>query len=389
MRYLPIEERKNNFLEVELGYSLEEAIEESRRCLNCGGCVECYECVYACEANAIDHDMKEEEIEIDVGAIVVATGYDMFNAEEKPEYGYGKINNVITALEFERLVNASGPTMGKIKIKGKEPKKVVFISCVGSRDKEGHEYCSRVCCMYTAKQAHMVKDKIMDSELTVFYTDVRAFGKGFEEFYNRVQAEGIIYNRRELDDKIEVIKEKGKTIIRAQGYEDIEADLVVLATAIIPREDSEELSKLLRLSQSPDGFLMEAHPKLRPIDTFTAGIFLAGCCQSPKDIPDTVAQASGAASRAGSILSREHLEVKGEIAIIDKELCIACLTCVRSCPYNVPIINEDGIAEIEAAKCEGCGTCASVCPAKAIQLQHYLDDQIIAKCKGILLEVEE
>ena len=389
MRYLPIEERKNNFLEVELGYSLEEAIEEARRCLNCGGCVECYECVYACEANAIDHNMKEEEIEIEVGAIIVATGYDLMDAALKPEYGYGKIKNVITGLEFERLVNASGPTQGKIKIKGKEPKKVVFISCVGSREKEGNEYCSRVCCMYTAKQAHMVKDKIPDSELTVFYTDVRAFGKGFEEFYNRVQAEGIDYKRRELDDKIEVIREKGKTIVRAEGYDDIEADLVVLANAIVPRADSDKLAKLLRVSHSPDGFLLEAHPKLRPIDTFTSGIFLAGCCQSPKDIPDTVAQASGAASRAGEILSKDKLEVKGEVAVVDESLCIACLTCVRSCPYGVPVIGEQGVAEIEAAKCEGCGTCTSVCPAKAIKLQHYYDDQLIAKCKGILLEAEE
>ncbi len=388
MRMLPLNKRKNNFQEVELGYSLEEAIKEARRCLDCGGCVECYECVAVCEADAIDHNMNEEMIEVDVGSIVVATGFDLFDAASLPEYGYDQLKNVISGIEFERLVSASGPTGGHIEINGKEPEKVVFIQCVGSRDRDGagNEHCSRVCCMYTAKQAHLVREKMPDSDVTIYYTDVRAFGKGFEEFYVRVQEEGVHYRRRQLSDEIEVIKDNGKLVVKAAGQSDIEADLVVLASGIVPREGSGEMANLLRISRSADGFMMEAHPKLRPIDTFTSGIFLAGCCQGPKDIPDTVAQASGAAARVGSILSKDNLEIGGSITVVEKDLCAGCLTCVRVCPYNVPSINEEGVAQIIAAECQGCGICVGECPAKAIQLQHYKDNQILAQCDGILAE---
>ena len=387
MRYLPVEERVNNFREVELGYTEEEAIEEARRCLNCGGCVECYECVRTCEADAIRHDMKEEIIDLNVGAIVVATGFDLFNPLEKPEYGYGKSQNVINGLEFERLVSASGPTSGHIEINGKEPKKVVFIQCVGSRDKKGHEYCSRVCCMYTAKQAHLVKEKIPGADLIIYYTDMRAFGKGFEEFYNRVQGEGIIYRRRELDDPIEVTKQSGKVVVKAKGHPDIDADLVVLATGIIPREDTKELSRILNINQSADGFLLEAHPKLRPMDTFTDGIFLAGCCQSPKDIPDTVAQASGAASRVCDILSKKHLEIEATVAQVDETLCRGCGFCVNVCPYKAIELKEslDGasghtikIASVNEALCKGCGSCSAACLNGAIQHLGFKDGQIHA-----------
>jgi heterodisulfide reductase subunit A len=250
MRYLPIKARKNNFREVELGYSKEEAMEEAQRCLDCGGCSECFECVQTCEARAIDHDMKPETIYRNVGAIVVATGFDLFDPLKKPEYGYEKSENVITGLEFERLVSASGPTKGHIEINGKEPKNVVFIQCVGSRDKQSNEYCSRVCCMYTAKQAHLVKEKIPNADLTVFYTDMRAFGKGYEEFYNRILGEGITYKRRELDDSIEVVKKSDGLVVKAEGYSDVEADLVVLATGIVPKEDAKDLARLLSPSEA-------------------------------------------------------------------------------------------------------------------------------------------
>lgn len=346
-------------------------------------------CEEACDANAIDFTQKEEVIELAIGGIIVATGFDLFDATNLPEYGYGKFNNVISGLEFERLVSSSGPTGGDIEIEGEKPKKVVFIQCVGSRDREGsgNEHCSRVCCMYTAKQAHMVREKVPDSDVTVYYTDVRAFGKGFEEFYVRVKDEGVDYRRRKLTDNIEIAEENGKTVVRAEGHEDVVADLVVLATGIVPREDSEELVNLLRISRSADGFFMEAHPKLKPIDTFTTGVFLGGCAQGPKDIPDTVAQASGTASRVGSILSKEFLEVGGSVAVVNPDLCAVCLTCVRACPYHVPSINEENVAFIEVAECQGCGVCASECPAKAIQLQHYKDDQMIGQCKGILEEI--
>jgi len=194
--------------------------------------------------------------------------------------------------------------------------------------------------MYTAKQAHLVREKIPDSKLTVYYTDVRAFGKGFEEFYNRVQGEDVTYRRRELADPIEVTMKDGKTIVKAKGHSDIEADLVVLATGIVPREDSKELARTLNINQSADGFLLEAHPKLRPVDTFTDGIFLAGCCQSPKDVPDTVAQASGAASRACNILTKKQLLIEATVANVNEDLCRGCGFCVDACPYKAIELEE-------------------------------------------------
>ena len=390
MRYLPLNERKGNFKEVEIGYTEEEAIEEARRCLDCGGCSECFECVQTCEAGAINHDDKPEIVDVKVGAIVVATGFDLYDPMAKPEYGYGKYKNVITGIEFERLVSASGPTSGHIEINGKEPKKVVFIQCVGSRDKEGNEYCSRVCCMYTAKQAHLVKEKIPDSELLIYYTDMRAFGKGFEEFYNRVQGEGVTYRRRELDDPIEVEMEGGKTIVKAKNHPDVEADIVVLATGIVPRKDSKELAQILNINQSSDGFLLEAHPKLRPVDTFTDGIFVAGCCQGPKDVPDTVAQASGAASRVSDILSKKQLLIDATIATVNEDLCRGCGICVEACPYKAIELKEVDrfghkllVATVNEALCKGCGSCSAACLNGAIGHLGFTDSQILAMIKAL------
>ena len=353
--------------------------------LKTGRCGDHPLCVEVCDRNAIDFDQKEEIIEIEVGTIVVATGYDLFDAKEKPEYGYGKYENVITGLEFERLVSASGPTGGHVEINGKEPKKVVFIQCVGSRDKETNEYCSRVCCMYTAKQAHMVKDKIPDAELTIYYTDVRAFGKGFEEFYNRVQGEGIIYRRRELADPIQINKKGNRVVVKAKGHPDIEADLVVLATGIVPRKDAKEFSRILNINQSADGFFLEAHPKLRPVDTFTNGIFLAGCCQSPKDIPDAVAQASGAAVRASEPLAQGKVEVEAISASIDEDLCSGCRICEDLCAYSALEFDEkDKIMRVNDVMCKGCGSCASACPTGAISMRHFNLKQILAQIGGLV-----
>jgi heterodisulfide reductase subunit A len=347
-------------------------------------------CQEACERDAIDFNQKEEIVTIDVGTIVVATGFDLFDPTVKPEYGYGKLKNVITGLEFERLVSASGPTEGHIVVGGKEPKKVVFIQCVGSRDKSGNEYCSRVCCMYTAKQAHMVRDKIPDADLTVYYTDVRAFGKGFEEFYNRVKGENVIYRRRELDDPIEVVARGGKAVVKAKGYSDIVADLVVLATGLVPRGDSKELARVLNINQSSDGFLLEAHPKLRPVDTFTDGIFLAGCCQSPKDVPDTVSQAGGAASRACDILSKKQLLIEATIAKVDETLCRGCGFCVDACPYKaIELVEVDQlghvvkVARVNEALCKGCGSCSAACLNGAIGHLGFTDEQLLAAIKAL------
>ena len=238
--------------------------------------------------------------------------------------------------------------------------------------------------MYTAKQAHLVKEKIPCADLTIYYTDMRAFGKGFEEFYNRVQGEGIIYRRRELDDPIEVTRQNGKVVVKAKGYPDIDADLVVLATGIIPREDTKELSRILNINQSADGFLLEAHPKLRPVDTFTDGIFLAGCCQSPKDIPDTVAQASGAAVRAAEPLAQGKVEVEAISATINEDVCGGCRMCEDLCAYSaLEFDNTKKVMTINEIMCKGCGSCASACPTGAISMRHFNVRQIIAQIGGI------
>jgi heterodisulfide reductase subunit A len=308
------EARTMDFAEVELGFSQEQAVAEALRCLNCGVCSECRQCVVACQPQAIDHDMRDEVVELNVGAVVVATGFDPFDATHKPEFGYGRYANVLSGLEFERLASASGPTAGKIRLRvnGKEPKEIVFIHCVGSRDKqEGGEYCSRICCMYTAKQAHLAHDRIPGSKITVFYMDVRAFGKGFEEFYDRVRAEGVTYRR---GNPSEVYKRGDKLIVRAEDTllgktVEVPADLVVLATGVQPRADAGRVAEMLDLEMGEDGFFAELHPELRPVDTRRRGVFLAGTCQSPKDIPDTVAQAKAAAAGAIVELSRLKREL--------------------------------------------------------------------------------
>jgi heterodisulfide reductase subunit A len=263
-----------------------------------GKCGKEPKCQKACSVNAIDFTQKEETVPVRAGVIVVATGYDQFDPTLKPEYGYARYENVLSGIEFERLCSASGPTQGKIQLNGKEPKRVVFIQCVGSRDKTvGNEYCSRVCCMYTAKQAHLVREHIPDAKITICYMDIRAFGKGYEEFYDRVQRENILFRRgnpSEIYKRGMSLVVRGEDTLIGEPYEE-EADLVVLATGLVPRKDAGNIAKVLGLPLTPDGFFEEARTE-ETIATSRAGIFLAGCCQGPKDIPDTVAQASGAAS---------------------------------------------------------------------------------------------
>ena len=370
-----------------------------------GKCGKSPACVDACPADAIDFDQKEEELEVEVGTIVVATGYDLLDPAERPEYGY-KYTEVLTGLEFERLSVASGPTGGKIIINGKEPKEVVFISCVGSREKgkgqkakgkgqretgerAGNEYCSRVCCMYIAKQAHLVREKIPDARVRILYNDMRAYGKGFEEFYNRVVAEGAEYIRKELEDEVEVIKrseDDDKVVVRTiSGGIELEADLVVLANALVPRKDADELAKILKITKSGDGFYLEAHPKLRPLDTFTDGIFIAGCCQSPKDIPDSVAQAVGAAIRASIPLMRGEVEIEPLVAIINENICVGCGTCEVICPFDALSL-EAGVMRVNEVVCKGCGSCGSACPSGAISMRHFKDEQIYAQIEAMCLQ---
>jgi len=353
-----------------------------------GKCGDKLLCKEACTADAINFDQKEEFLELDVGTIIVATGIDPFDAALKPEYGYGKYPEVINGLEFERLSSASGPTGGEIMVNNKKPKKIVFISCVGSRDKQvGNEYCSRVCCMYTAKHAHLVKEKIPDAQVIVCYTDVRAFGKGFEEFYDRVKNEGVIYRRGSVG---EVYKKAGQLIVRSEDtltgevYEE-ETDLVVLAVGLVQRNEGVGLAGLLRIPLGPDKFFLEAHPKLRPVDTAMKGIYLAGCAQGPKDIPDSVAQAKGAASSALVLLETGRVKLEPFCAVIDKDRCGGCRICEGVCSYSALKYDpEQKVMTVNEALCEGCGVCSSACPSGAIKMNHFTDKQIQAQIGGLV-----
>jgi len=341
-------------------------------------------------------ELEEVELELEVGTIVVATGFELLKPPKKFGYEY---DEVLTGLEFERLSVASGPTGGKILVNGKEPKEVVFVSCVGSRSRKPGEaeYCSRVCCMYLAKQAHLVKEKIPSARVRVIYNDMRAFGKGFEEFYERVKAEGVEYVRKELEDEVEVVKteeqkDKVRVRTRVEGEKtetEIEADLVVLANAVVPRRDAEELAKILKISRSTDGFFLEAHPKLRPVDTTTDGVFIAGCCQSPKDIPDSVAQAVGAAVRATIPLMRGEVEVEPLVAVVNEEVCVGCGTCEAVCPFDALSLEAGGRGsggkmQVNEVVCKGCGSCGSACPSGAISMRHFKDEQIFAQLDAVV-----
>jgi heterodisulfide reductase subunit A len=322
-----------------------------------------------------------------VGTIIIATGYDVFDPRRKPEFGYGQYPNVITSLELERRL-----AEGDLTVDGRSPKRVAFIQCVGSRDKQlGNEYCSRVCCMYTSKQSYLVKDLLPSADVTVFYIDVRTFGKGAEEFYDEARTKGVRYRKGNISE-IYRKRRNGSDLVVLVGEDtllgqpiDFEADLVVLAVGMEPRADVADISTLLKLPRSADGFFLELHPKLRPVDTAVDGVFLAGCCQGPKDIPDTVAQAKAAASSALIPLLRGVVPVISETAIVDPELCAGCGMCVEVCPYGAPALDPSwGVSQINAVLCKGCGACAVTCPSKAIRLQQFTPDQILAQVDALV-----
>ncbi len=382
---IPLEARRNNFKEVDLALTEEQALAEAARCLRCGICSECLECVAACDRGAINHEMQEQIIDLTVGTIIMATGFKDFDPRLAPELGYGRLDNVITAMEFERLINSSGPTVGKVLMKnGQPPKRVAILHCVGSRDDRYHEYCSRACCMYSLKLAQLVHS-YMDAEVYEVYRDMRTFGKDYEEFYNRTKQKGINFYHGRVRS---VEAQNGSLLVRwDESYykqpDHIEVDMVILATGFEPQGDAAQVAARFGISRSKDGFFLEKHPKLAPVETATDGVFLAGACQSPKDIPDSVAQAGGAAAVALSLIDQGTVRLDPSVALVEDVRCAGCGQCAAACPYDAIAISE-GHAVVNEYQCKGCGTCAAACPNKAISLIHYNDRQIIAELIGAL-----
>ncbi|MFQ6058808.1 MAG: 4Fe-4S binding protein [Anaerolineae bacterium] len=345
----------------------------------------CRACEKFCPTGAVDFQQQDQILELEVGAIILATGFQLFDATRIPQYGYGRLDNVLTSLEFERLCHASGPTGGKILLKdGREPESVAILHCVGSRDKNYNEYCSRVCCMYSLKLAHLVRERT-EARIYEFYIDMRAFGKGYEEFYERLQREGVIFIRGK---GAEVTPQDGRLVVVAEDTDlgrpvRVPVDMVVLSAGLEPRRDAAGVARLFNVSRSADGFFREAHPKLRPVDTSVDGVFLAGACQGPKDIPDSVAQGAAAAARALTLLDIGWVAIEPSIAEVDTARCSACGECLLVCPYDAIALVE-GHAQVNEALCKGCGTCAAACLPKAITLKHFTDAQLVAEMRGAL-----
>jgi heterodisulfide reductase subunit A len=354
----------------------------------------CETCAKACEPNAIDFGMKDEIVDIEVGQVLLATGFDLFDAGAMAQYGYGRLDNVYSSLEFESILNSTGPTGGKIVMKnGKEPRAVGIIHCIGSRDTNHHPYCSRVCCMYALKFAHLVKDRT-SAAIYQFYIDMRAFGKGYEEFYNRLLDEGITMIRGKAAEVVEgKWSGEGEPSLKIRcedtligKFREIPVDMVVLCNAIEPRTDSDVIRRLFSVSKSPDGFFLERHPKLDPTSTATDGVFIAGCAQGPKDIPDTVAQASSAAARILSLISKGEVEIEPVRAMVQEEYCSGCKICNNLCPYGaIEFLQESKVSHVNEALCKGCGTCVAACPSSAMTGHGFTDAQILAELDGLMV----
>jgi len=364
-------------------------------------CIKCGLCVTICgDKKAIDLEQKDEFVKVKVGTAILATGYDMFPVEKKTEWGYKRFENVISSLEFERLICASGPTSGHLvrPSDGETPKRVAFVLCAGSRDNTGigKPYCSRFCCMYSLKHAHQIYEKIPGVQAYLFYMDIRSFGKMYEEFYYRIQDEGAKFIRGRVANILEDPKTKNLHVYTDDTLlnrpVDMEVDLVVLAAAVQPKEDTDRTRKLFGVSCSMDGWLLEAHPKLNPCGTTTAGVFLAGVCQGPKDIPDVVASAEGAASAASIPIHMGEVELEPYFAMCVEERCAGCGMCISLCPFSaLALVEKDGrtVMEVTEAKCKGCGTCGGFCPGGAIWMNHFATPQIVAQIDAFLLGGEQ
>jgi heterodisulfide reductase subunit A len=360
----------------------------------------CKACQIFCPTNAIDFEQEDTIVELKVGSVILATGYELFDPGRIPQYGYGQLANVFTSLEFERMVNAAGPTAGKIVLRDTEsnPDSVAIIHCVGSRDKNYHEYCSRVCCMYSLKFAHLVRERLPEAKVYNFYIDIRAAGKRYEEFYHRVMDEGAQFIRgrvAEVTDVARLPAEEGKLIVQAYDtladvQRRIPVDMVILSAGMEARPDARNVVQQFGLGCDFSGFFTERHPKLDPILTMVEGIFIAGACQGPMAIPETVAQGAAAAARAASLINQGTMQMEPIKASIIEERCSGCRICNSLCPYSaIKFDPERQVSEVMTALCQGCGTCVAACPSAAIAGAHFTTEQIMAQIEGILWDVQE
>ncbi|MEJ2560826.1 MAG: 4Fe-4S binding protein, partial [Anaerolineae bacterium] len=335
---------------------------------------------------------------VDVGNVILATGYDLFDARKISQYGYGRLANVFTSLEFERMVNAAGPTSGKIVLRDgvTEPKSIAIVHCVGSRDRNYNEYCSKICCMYSLKFAHLVHERLPQAEVYNYYIDMRTPGKGYEEFYHRLLDEGTHFIRgrvAEVTDAARRPGEEGKLIVQGEdtlieGQRRVPVDMVILSAGIQARHDAEEIAHKFGISCSYDNWFIEKHPKLDPVATMTDGIFIAGCAQGPKDIPESVAQGAAAAARVLGLITQGEVELEPVRAIIDEERCSGCRICNNMCPYSaIEFIEDLGVSRVNPALCKGCGTCVAACPSGVITGAHFSNEQIMAEIEGILVSL--
>jgi heterodisulfide reductase subunit A len=355
----------------------------------------CKLCEQECPTGAIDFDQEDEILEVQVGNIIVATGYDPFDARRISQYGYGLYPDVFTSLEVERMLAGSGPTGGKIVLRdGKtKPACIAIVHCVGSRDENYNSYCSKVCCMYSLKLAHLVHSKT-DARIYEFYIDMRTGGKSYEEFYKRLQREGTVFiNGRPS----EILPENGKLAVyaedRALGRQmRVPVDMVILSVGLEPRHDAREVAQLFSISCDADGWFKERHPKLDPVATLTDGVFIAGCAQGPRDIPESVAQGAAAAARVLSFIRQGEVQVESATALVDEMMCVGCGQCIETCPYSaIEFVEDRGrqVAHVLEALCKGCGTCAGTCPSKAITLRHFTDRQLVAEMLGAMHVMQE
>ncbi len=396
MRTLSMSKRKTTFDEVELGFKEAGAVAEADRCLSCGVCCECEKCIEACKLDAIDLSLQDEIVELDVGTIIVATGFKTFDPLETREFGYGTFENVITNAQLERLTNAAGPTQGKPKRPSDHtiPKRVAFVQCVGSRDKRiDQDYCCYIGCANSLKQAIQLKEKYPEIEITIYAMDIRTHGLGYEGLYNRARSMGVLVVKGRPSEIEEVPDTKSLIVFAEDLYtgERLEttSDLVVLATALVPNDDTPELARKLKLSTGEYGYFMEAHPKLRPVDSFQDGVFLAGTALGPMDIPKAVAYGKGAAAGAQALMAPGKFFVEPIYAEIDTDLCFDCDLCSDMCPYGA-ITGTGDERRVMFELCQGCGTCAGGCPNMAIDMRHYrrqqIMPQILAAAKGELVQ---